>query len=414
MLDLLLLLSLCLPAQSGGVEAILEKLVRTTAADRERASQVWEAHGPLWLLDPTPSHFAPLAAEIPAIQEPLLLKLEEHLGLGKDATRVLLLSTLQRVLSPSGAERLVDLVADLPPSIRIEAYRAALARGSRGALPLTETWLTEPATATSAFFVLAESGPLVRAAQWIDAVANTIPPDPNLSAALELLAERHDGTTQLNLPKAWLDSRQPQLIQGVLRFLTAYPSRHAEALVLEAFLEIDFPGVTRSLALNLANAQTKKFHWPRVKRMFSRHLKSNPNDPLATDLAWTLHSLGDRSGRKFLIGDLEARTRRNPTDWRLKMKLGARLVDLAEFSAAYKEFRPAVLSLKGTPTLGQVQRKEWLAATRAACGSRHFDDGETWLRNARMSPRELAPFRDLPEFEDALKRAAFRRLFGIR
>ena len=59
-----------------------------------------------------------------------------------------------------------------------------------------------------------------------------------------------------------------------------------------------------------------------------------------------------------------------------------------------------------------MQPEDWLFAARAAAGSRKEREAAEWLARTRMSPSELRPYRNLPEFADLLDQDPFDRLFG--
>ena len=61
---------------------------------------------------------------------------------------------------------------------------------------------------------------------------------------------------------------------------------------------------------------------------------------------------------------------------------------------------------------GRLSSEDWLYAARAAAGARKEREAGEWLARTRMSPSELAPYRNLPEFSDLLDQEPFNRLFG--
>ena len=135
---------------------------------------------------------------------------------------------------------------------------------------------------------------------------------------------------------------------------------------------------------------------------------------MAEDIAWTLHRLESKKGSSFLTAEMRAGVKANPSDYRSRFRLGARYVDMAMFKDGFKEFKAGIQDLQGTPQYTRIDRLTWVSAARAACGSRRYTEGLEWLKNARMSPRELEEYRALPEFEDALAKPAFKKVFGIQ
>jgi len=135
---------------------------------------------------------------------------------------------------------------------------------------------------------------------------------------------------------------------------------------------------------------------------------------LAEATAWSLHRLGSKKGTGFLTADMKAAVRANPSDYRSRFRLGTRYVELDLFKEAYREFKSGISDLQGPPQYTRVDRSTWVDASRAACGSRHFSEGLEWLKNARMSPRELEKYRALPEFESALAKPSFKKVFGVQ
>ncbi|RMH03629.1 MAG: hypothetical protein D6702_05475, partial [Planctomycetota bacterium] len=291
----------------------------------------------------------------------------------------------------------------------------ALARGGRLAEPALDRFLRRGTAAERgrALRALLAHGRADRAAERLAAVQPPEVSPADLGAGLAALAARPDLPENFVLPEDLLSRTEPEVVAGVLALLRVRPDRRAEERVAEAAAATDLAAEARRLALAVAEDGWRRFRWRRAQRTLERHLEDHPEDPLAEEVAWTLHRMDSRAGARFLTEPLEEAVRANGDDYRARFRLGSRLVELGDFDAAYREFRTGLKLVEAFGRGSRVDRSTWLDAARAACGSRHYGEGLDWLRGARMSPRQLEPYRDLPEFAGALKKSSFRKLFGL-
>ena len=86
-------------------------------------------------------------------------------------------------------------------------------------------------------------------------------------------------------------------------------------------------------------------------------------------------------------------------------------VNVDEHKDGYRTFKEGI----GLANLnrGRLSDLDWVWASRAAAGSRKYEEAGAWLAKAGLSPKELEPFAELPEFEDCRLKSPFRRLFGL-
>jgi hypothetical protein len=400
--------------QSGGVEDLLARLEGKFSAERTAAESVWLESGPAYLKAPTTETLRPILAESPFIQEPLL---RTFFGLPQEEPqRLLVLRALLRSMDTSGADSLSASIQELTPGELALAMPALVQKNGVLAEWAVSSFLDhdEPEFRFLALKNLLLYGNAALCSNWIQRLHISDAPAEQLGELLSSISERDSLPEQLQLPESLLSARHDSLVEGVLAILLAFPDKRSEAFAQEIALDLTRPAPVRSLAIQVIEKGAPLFRWRRSQREFVHFLKSNEEDALANSIAWAAHRLGEKTGTKFLSKDLKESTRKNPKDWRLRLSYGERLVELSEFSDAYKEYRKVVQDLEGTPAYRSIKRESWLFAARAACGARRMADGADWLSNARMSPRELEAYRDLPEFKYALSKSNFKRLFGIR
>jgi hypothetical protein len=418
----LLLAAPALQDPPSGAEAWVEQLAERTAVRRAAAREAWPALGAAWLeLDPGAARgglLEQLRELAPEVQEPALAALWAEAAAEQPATRRMraLLDLLGEVMNPAGAERLAAGRGRLPSSLRLDALEAALRGGSLAAGRAAAADLDgDPLTAGHALSMLLRYGPAERAEGWLAAAQLAQLDLGRLGAALTALAGRADLPEGFTLPETAFELRHSAFVRGALELLAVRPDRRAEDFVSAAARLVAADPSDRRLALDVAEtAQAEQFPWRRILRELDSHLEDHPEDPLAEDVAWTLHRLGSRAGTSWLTDDLKDAVKANPRDYRARFRLGERYVALGMFKEGYREYREGIEELEGTPQFSRIDRETWLTAARAACGGRQYSDGLEWLTNARMSPRQLEPYRELPEFESALTKKDFRKLFGLQ
>ena len=402
---------------SSGFEALQAQLAEIAASRRIAARNAWEQHGLAYLNKPSKQSLAPLLAAAPEIQEVLLdeirLRLADHSASGM-RTRSDLIAAMAASISPSGADLLLGLIPSLG-DLNARAALVASASGGSTAAPVFAFGLlttgNSPLRRLAASEVLLEFGPVHDAEKWLPLIPLGIA-DTNLGLALSSYASRPLLPAKLTLPDTFWSITNPELLHGLMELLKAIPNRHAEELVSAVAMDSAAPQELRLLALQVCESSASQFHWRRILRSFTQVLRKR-EDSLCEDIAWVTHRLGDKAGAKYLLRVPETKLKANPKSWRLQIELATVLVELGNFSRAYKEFHKAVDTVEGTRSYQSIRRNTWLVGARAACGSRHYTDGEDWLSNAQMSSRELAEYIDYPEFEDALRKPGIRKKFGL-
>ena len=402
----------------SGVEGVLGALRDRSTMRRDAARAAWEQHGSAYLEEPgAEERIAPLLEHAPEIQEAVLRELRNWLAAEEPdpARGDALLQLLGRTMSAAGADRLAALLPELPSGQRQSGLLFSVSRGGIRGVQIAERWLrggsvTERQTAIDA---LLRHGEASRAAAWLAQVPVEDVDPAVLGAALGALAQRAELPQEFQVPEALLRDGPPAFRLGVLQLLAARPVAQAESYAGAIAVLRSEDAEVRRAALTVLEAGAEPFRWRAAPKDLADFLDTYPTDPLAEDVAWALHRMGHRDGARYLVAGPEAALRANPKDYRARMRLGRTYVELGKFRDAYKEYRTAIQDIEGTQSYRNVDALNWLFAARAAAGARRYSDGAEWLEQARMSPKELEPYRDLPEFQGALNKPAFRRLFGL-
>ncbi len=399
---------------TGGFEALRAELERRTAARRQAAAQAWVEHGPAYMKQPAKPTMAPLLAVAPEIQDPLFAALRERLAVKPVPTNDIqgLLFVLQEVVDQGGASRLMALLPELPASSRPDVLRNAVSRGDARTVDAARAWLAapDPALREAALESLLLHDPVERLpelAQRIDLDAV----NPELfTLTLEELARR-PLTEDFRLPADCFEAEDPLLRRSLAGFLAAHPQEDAEAFLIALALDAGQSLGARQAALDAYVSGAEKYRWRAGVRDFERYLKDQDRSQASEAVAWALHRLGERRGRRYLLEPVEAKAKRNPDDWQVQLELGRMQVDVGEFADGYRTFKNTFDDIDNTPIARRLRPEDYLYASRAAAGSGHRREAGDWLEATRMSREELAPYRDLPEFADHLKREPFSRLF---
>ncbi|MBC8330005.1 MAG: hypothetical protein ISR76_03760 [Planctomycetes bacterium] len=409
---------ICASPQEGGAEAMASQLAERSAERRAVAVRTWQEHGEAWLAAADEQARGFLLERSPEIQEPLMAALWAEAATEVPAPERIqaLLGLLGESMNGAGADRLVRGRPRLPASMRLAAVEAALKRGSGAAELAAEGYLRtgRPEERSRALRILLSFGGASHAAAWLEPAPWAELDLAQVGSGLQALALRQALPEDFRLPEAAFALRHPQMIRGVLAVLEKRPDRLSEEFLGEIALMAAAEEQDRRRALAAIEVAAPEFRWRRVIRDLESFLDGVGNDPMAEDIAWTLHRLESKKGSSFLTAEMRAGVKANPSDYRSRFRLGARYVDMAMFKDGFKEFKAGIQDLQGTPQYTRIDRLTWVSAARAACGSRRYTEGLEWLKNARMSPRELEEYRALPEFEDALAKPAFKKVFGIQ
>ena len=408
-----MLLPATLQAQSGKLDQLTETLRQRTEARRAAAALAWKEKGEAYLAGPNEQRRDELAALAPEIQEPVLQALRKQLAAESvDAARVdALVSLLAATANSAGADRLAAQLDRLPPAARLRAIDLLGAQGGLRSVRALESSLgsRDEELRNASLLALLRIGGGEQCKAWLQRV----PPKQLESDArievLDLLTARAlpDG---FGLPASWYELREPQEYEALFAYLSAHPDEEVEDFVTEFVFDRNRPMKLRLAGLAVAEHGARELRWRDAKRKMGVLLRAKDGDPMAEETAWALHRLDDKAGARFLLDAPEEAVKRNKNDWRAHLDLGEMQVRLSEFRDAYRSYEDAIQL--ADISRGRLQPSDWLWAARAAAGARKEKEAGEWLARTRMSPRELAPYRDPPEFAELLDKEPFDRLFG--
>lgn len=399
---------------AGSVEAWLAELERRSAARRAHAAEVWSAEGPAWLAGDG-NRLPRLLEAGPELQGPVLSTLERAVAEGKAADSYpALLQLLGEVMNPAGAERVFALLDRLPENCRPAAARAAIDRGG------PSLWPQARALANGA------PGALRQAA--IQSLVTQVPEEETIALAASLTLEEGEltglgetlialGTRALPpafaLPTALYATQSSGLQRDLARFLLAHPLEDAQDFLVEHAIDPARSRQERAPFLAAFEAGAKRFRFRDGERAMEEYLEAAPRSEASEDVAWTLHRLGSRAAKSFLLAEVEREVRENPESFRGQLALARRQVDVGEHSDAFKNFKKTFDSLEGTAFARSISSDDYVWAARAAAGSRRSKEAGQWLEQSGLNPVELAMYRDQPEFSAFLDKQPFKRLFGL-
>ncbi|NQU50268.1 MAG: hypothetical protein HQ519_16580 [Planctomycetes bacterium] len=397
-----------------GLDAMAVELRQRTAERRFAAATAWKKSGEALLKSPDGALKPLLMDNAPEIQDSILSSLKKELSTAPpDSTRVRAhLDLLQSVINASGADRVARLLPKLPTGMELDFYQSLCKAGGSTTLRVLEQRLNSPDSdqRIGALMALLGNGPLELCQGWLD----HSPPDGlDRSARLSVLGTLSERglLDNFRLPEAWLKLEHPREHDALFTYLLAHPQDHAEDFVLDEVLNSNNLLQLRSDGLKILEHGVNEFNWRDCKRKLGAILRDKDGDPLAEQTAWVLHRMDEKTGKKFLLAGPEAEVRRNRANWRNHLELGELQVKLSEFRDAFKSYKDGIEIAEARR--GNLRSSDWLYAARAAAGARKTKEAGNWLARTRMSPSELAPYRDLPEFAPLLDKQPFKRLFGM-
>ena len=397
-----------------GLDAMAVELRLRTAERRLAAANAWKKDGAALLKAPDGDLKQVLMSNAPEIQDSILSSLQKELTTAPpNSSRVRAhLELLKLSINASGADRLARLLPQLPTGMELDLYNSLCKAGGSTTLRVLEQRLNsqEPEQRIGALMALLGNGPLELCQGWLD---NSPPEGLDRSARLEVLRTLSDRglLDNFRLPEAWLKLEHPREHGALIAYLLAHPQDHAEDFVLDEVLNSNNLLQLRSDGLKILEHGVTEFKWRDCKRKLGAILRDKDGDPLAEQTAWVLHRMDEKSGKKFLLAGPEAEVRRNRANWRNHLELGELQVKLSEFRDAFKSYKDGIAIAEARR--GNLRSSDWLYAARAAAGARKNKEAGNWLARTRMSPSELAPYRDLPEFAPLLDKQPFKRLFGM-
>lgn len=404
---------------SGGFENLTASLEQRTAARRAAAEKAWAEHGAAYLAQPARTTMDPLLDFSPEIQEPLLEALQQSIRgeFTQPDALISILSLLGRCLNSGGSAQLIELLPQLPLDQQANTLRTVIEHGGPRTLRHARTYLDHqtPALRQAALEGLllhlnaAETPSLVKRFDYAQMDLEVF------GAMLDSLADR-ELPAEFQLPSDTFQQTQRAFVNGVIRFLLAHPQENAEDYLLDRVLDRNGTGLSTEAkveSLRTYEAGALAFRWKGGVRTLTRELKDLPRSPYSLEIAWTLHRLGEKAGRTFLLKNPEGVARRNPDDWRAQFSLAQLQVEVDEFQSAYRLYKKTLDSLEGTPVARRIEKWDYFYAARAAAGAKHSKDAGQWLIASRLRPEELAPYANLPEFRPYLKKEPFKRLLKV-
>ncbi|MDA0667489.1 MAG: hypothetical protein O3A95_07785 [Planctomycetota bacterium] len=404
---------------SAGFEKLTASLEQRTAARRVAAEKAWTEHGAAYLAQPARATMDPLLDFTPEIQEPLMKALEQSIRgeLTQPDAQISILLLLARCLNSAGSAKLIALLPQLSLDQQAKTLRTVIEQGGPRTLSQARTYLDH---STPALRQAALEGLLLHLspAEMPALIARFDYAHMDLEvfgAMLDSLAER-EIPAEFQLPADTFQQSQRAFLAGAVNFLTQHPQDNAEDFLLDRVLDRRNAGLSmeaKTESLHAYEAGAQSFRWDTGVRTLARDLKEMPRTPFSMEVAWTLHRLGEKAGRSYLLELPEDIARRNPDDWRAQFSLAQLQVEVSEFSSAYRLYKKTLDSLEGTPAAKRVEKWDYFYAARAAAGSKHSKEAGQWLEASRLTPEKLAPFRDLPEFEPYLKKDPFKRLLTV-
>lgn len=418
----LLLVPLLLPAQNGqgpGLESLTEDLAARTAARRQAAEQAWLEHGKAYLAQPARATMEPLLAFAPEVQEPILAAIRSEIKAESPQADRLhnLLLLLSRCQNAGGAARLWDLLPQLPPALQADALRSVVAQGGQRTRSAARKFLQSDRIdmRQAALEALLLHAPAAQTPALMPYLRFEGMDLESFGAVLGEMAER-ELPPEFQLPSDSFGIPHGVFQTGLVTYLGQHPQENSEDYLLDRILNRagnNLSVTARTESLKAYEAGAVHFRWRGGVRTLVRELKDLPRNTFSLELAWSLHRLGENAGANYLLAGPEADAKRNPDDWRMQFTLGQLQVEVGEHQAAYRTYKKTMDSLEGTPVARRIDPQDYLYAARAAAGAKKSKESGQWLIASRLTTKQLAPYRDLPEFQPYLKKAPFSRLFPV-
>jgi len=410
----LFLASALAPSPAQGLDALYARLLEQTAQRREAAEVLWQSTGVPWLAgdrDAIPRELGEAGQEL---QAPATSQLEVFLEKPEVHRRSIyrLLSLLEKIVNPSGANRIAYLLAQIPADLRSSAFALCCQKGDGPSFAEVEKFLQSKdiQEKLAALSALLAHGPIERIGPWLSTCDLNLGPDGFTETILQIIGQR-DLPQGFFLPEFLFLSKDVRESAAILTILKKAPDPSREDWVVAILTDLSEIYDIRLASLIVAERGVAKMKWRSAERKMSALVRSRKPDALAEKVAWALFRLGQKDGKKWLLKEPKADAKDNPKDWRSLIRLGRMQVNVNEHKDGYRTFKEAI----GLANLnrGRLQDFDWVWASRSAAGCRKYDEAGAWLSKARLSPQELKPFANLPEFEDCRLKAPFRRLFGL-
>ncbi|MDP6963856.1 MAG: hypothetical protein QGF46_06800 [Planctomycetota bacterium] len=422
-LPFVLFLTLCLSpsvfAQQQDLEHLKSVLEQRSAARIAAAENAWQLQGEKFLASGDRNLLEQLASYKPEIQGPVFAAIERCLASKELASQLpRLLQLLATVLDQSSAAKLLFLFDKLPANERPSVAYSIIKHGS--SVTQASTLLYLPSANPRLAQSIVESSLLYGTQSQIPELSEKIDyqgfEPVELGAILGLLAER-EFDSEFSYQSSSLQINNIDFRIGLLELMIAKPwSDSASYLIKESIEDGLQPSSQeiKKLALLAFESGASEFKWSRHQNKLQRFLKAEPKHPLATDVAYTLHRLGDRKGTSYLLDGPEQEYIDNDGVWPYAVALGKLQVELGLHSDAYKVFhRSYTKGVKNEQVRRRMKRQDFVWAARAAAGAKRPSEAFDWLGNSGLSMDELRQVGKFPEFEPYLDRDQFKALFSI-
>ena len=416
----LLLLPLCstLLAQND-LEGLRKVLVNKSASRIEAANTAWAKDGAQFIEDGNRNLMAMFESFQPEIQTPLFASLDTMLGdPAKSGQAARVLQLLNNVLDHSSSARLLLLLDRLPASERPRSIYTIVKYGSRATQLEAERYLNTKnsrllQSVVEASLLYADGSKVFAMSEKIDYEKFDV---DELGAIFGILAEREFSGKLFIAPEAFeVPSKEFRI--GLLTLLAAYPQPDTAAYFINESIEDGLEPksiAVNQLAILAFEAGAKVFKWSRHQNKYQRFLKAKPTHRLASDIAYSLHRLGDRKGTKHLLDKPEQEYRDNNGEWSYAVNLGSMQVKLGLHSEAYRVFHSAYTQgVKNEQVRRRMLREDFVWAARAAAGAKRPSVAFDWLNSSGLSIKELKEVGKYSEFEPYLDRDSFIALFSL-
>lgn len=416
---LLLFLPPMLCAQDSSLEQLRAVLAERSAAGVAAAESAWEKHGSDFLKTGDRNLMAQLEGFKPEIQSPLFTELSRRLKSRQNLHEVpRIMQLLKAVLDQSSSARLLTLVPQLPETDIPQAVYSIIKHGAPSTQLHAQSMLASAKprllqSIVEATVLYANESFIPKMFQLIDYETFNL---SELGAIFGILAER-DFNQDFSFPESVYLISNTEFRIGLLELLAAYPNSLAAIYLIKESIEDALEPTSREIkiaALLAFEAGAKQFKWSRHQNKLQRFLKAEPQHRLATDIAHTLHRLGDKKGTNHLLSRPERDHRDNDGSWPYAVKLGTLQVELGLHSDAYKVFHGSYTKgIKNEQVRRRMKRQDFIWAARAAAGAKRPSVAYDWLSQSGLSMEELHDVADFPEFAPYLEREQFILLFSL-
>jgi hypothetical protein len=401
------------------LEGLRAILVEKSAARIEAANTAWAKDGAQFLESGDRNLIAMFELLRPEIQTPLFTSLDAMLADSASMSQVpRVLQLLNGVLDHSSSARLLSLLDKLPASERAKTIYMIIKYGASATQLEAERYLSTADTRLQQSIV--ESSLLYADRSNVFSMSENIDYEKfdvnELGAIFGILAEREFNGKLFIAPEAF-DVSSKEFRVGLLTLLAAHPQPGTAAYLISESIEDGLAPKSievNQLAILAFEAGAKVFKWSRHQNKYQRFLKANPSHRLASNVAYSLHRLGDRKGTKHLLDKPEQEYRDNNGEWSYAVNLGRMQVTLGLHSEAYRVFHSAYTQgIKNEQVRRRMMRQDFVWAARAAAGAKRPTVAFDWLNSSGLSINELKDVGKYSEFKPYLDRDNFIALFSL-